>query len=45
VREQQISKRLCLATTRVHAADQARLWAIVAASNAGLAIRQIATAI
>jgi hypothetical protein len=43
-REQQIKKRLRLATTRLHEAEQERIWAIVAASDAGLSIRQIATA-
>jgi AraC-like DNA-binding protein len=44
LREQQTKKRLRLATTRLHEAEQERLWAIVAASDAGLSIRQIATA-
>ena len=43
-REQQINKRLRLATTRLHEAEQERIWAIVAARDAGLSIRQIATA-
>jgi hypothetical protein len=43
-REQQTKKRLRLATTRLHEAEQERLWAIVAARDAGLSIRQIATA-
>jgi hypothetical protein len=43
-REQQTKKRLRLATTRLHEAEQERIWAIVAASDAGLSIRQIATA-
>jgi hypothetical protein len=44
LREQQIKKRLRLATTRLHEAEQERSWAIVAARDAGLSIRQIATA-
>src|SRR5262245_49562911 len=43
-REQQTKKRLRLATTRLHEAEQERILAIVAASDAGLSIRQIATA-
>lgn len=43
-REQQTKKRLRLATTRLHEAEQERIWAIVAARDAGLSIRQIATA-
>jgi len=42
--EQQIKKRLRLATARLHEAEQERIWAIVAARDAGLSIRQIATA-
>jgi hypothetical protein len=42
--EQQIKKRLRMATTRLQEAEQERIWAIVAASDAGLSIRQIATA-
>jgi predicted XRE-type DNA-binding protein len=42
--EQQIIKRLRLATTRRHEAEQEQIWAIVAARDAGLSIRQIATA-
>jgi hypothetical protein len=42
--EQQTNKRLRSATTRLHEAEQERIWAIVAASDAGLSIRQIATA-
>jgi hypothetical protein len=42
--EQQTKKRLRLATTRVHEAEQERIWASVAARDAGLSIRQIATA-
>ena len=41
--EQQINKRLRMATTRLQEAEQERIWAIVAASDAGLSIRQIAT--
>jgi hypothetical protein len=44
LREQQTNKRLRLATTRLHEAEQERIWAIVAARDAGLSIRQIATA-
>jgi DNA-binding transcriptional regulator GbsR (MarR family) len=44
LREQQTQKRLRLVTTRLHEAEQERIWAIVAASNASLSIRQIATA-
>ncbi len=43
-REQQTKKRLRMATTRLHKAEQERVWAIVAAYDAGLSIRQIATA-
>jgi hypothetical protein len=43
-RAQQINKRLRLATTRLHEAEQERLWAIVAAHDVGLSILQIATA-
>jgi hypothetical protein len=43
-RDQQTKTRLHMATTRLHAAAQERIWAIVAASDAGLSIRQIATA-
>jgi hypothetical protein len=42
--EQQTKKRLRLATMRLHEAEQERIWAIVAAHDAGLSIRQIATA-
>jgi IclR helix-turn-helix domain len=42
--EQQTKKRLRLATARLREAEQERIWAIVAASDAGLSIRQIATA-
>jgi hypothetical protein len=44
LREQQTKKRLRLATTHLHEAEQERIWAIVAAYDAGLSIRQIATA-
>ena len=44
LRDQQINKRLRLATTRLHEAAQERIWAIGAARDAGLSIRQIATA-
>jgi uncharacterized protein (DUF433 family) len=44
LRDQQIKKRLRLATTRLHEAEQERIWAIVAARDAGLSIQQIATA-
>jgi hypothetical protein len=44
LREQQTKKRLRLATTRLHEAEHERIWAIVAARDAGLSIRQIATA-
>jgi hypothetical protein len=40
--EQQLKARLRLATTRLTAAEQERIWAIVAAHHAGLSIRQIA---
>ena len=43
-REQQIKTRLRLATTRLHEAEQERIRAIAAASDAGLSIRQIAAA-
>jgi hypothetical protein len=42
--EQQTKKRLRLATTRLHEAEHERIWAIVAARDTGLSIRQIATA-
>jgi hypothetical protein len=42
--EQQTKKRLRLATTRLYEAEQEWIWAIVAARDAGLSIRQIATA-
>ena len=40
--EQQLKARLRGATTRLTAAEQERIWAIVAAHRAGLSIRQIA---
>ena len=43
-REQQMIARLCLAMTRLADAERARIWAIVAAQEAGLSIRQIARA-
>jgi len=43
-REKQLSNRLQLATTRLEAAQQERLWAIAAAYEAGLSIRKIAAA-
>ena len=43
-REQQLSARLRLATTRHAEADRERIWAIVAAPEAGLSIRQTARA-
>ena len=43
-REQPLIARLCLATTRLVDADRERIWAIVAAKEAGLSIRQIARA-
>jgi hypothetical protein len=43
-REQQTKKRLRMGMTRLHEAEQERLWAIVAAYDAGFSIRQIATA-
>jgi hypothetical protein len=42
--EQQLAARLRLATTRLAEAEQERIWAIVAAHQAGLSIRQIAAA-
>jgi hypothetical protein len=44
LREQQLKQRLRLATTCLHEAEQERIWTIVAARDAGLSIRQIATA-
>ena len=43
-REQQLIARLRLATTWLADADRERIWAIVAAKEAGLSIRQIARA-
>ena len=43
-REQQLIARLRLATTRLADADRERIWAMVAAQEAGLSIRQIARA-
>ncbi len=43
-REQQLIARLRLATTRLADADRERIWAIVAAHEAGLSIRKIAAA-
>ena len=43
-REQQLLTRLRLAMTRLADAEQERIWAIVAAKEAGLSIRQIARA-
>jgi hypothetical protein len=42
--EQQLKARLRLATTRLTEAEQERIWAIVAAHQAGLSIRQLAAA-
>src|SRR5262245_26449383 len=44
-RDQQTKARMRSATTRLHEAEQERTWAIVAARDAGLSVRQIATAI
>ncbi len=41
-REKQLAARLQLANARLEAAQQERIWAIVAANEAGLSIRQIA---
>ena len=43
-REQQMIVRLRLAMTRLADAERERIWAIVAAQEAGLSIRQIARA-
>src|SRR6266852_2852423 len=43
-REQQMIARLRLAMTRLADAERERIWAIVAAKEAGLSIRQIARA-
>jgi hypothetical protein len=42
--ERQLKNRLQLATTRLAEAERERIWAIVAAHDAGLSIRQIAAA-
>ena len=42
--EQHMMTRLCLAMTRLADAERERIWAIVAAKEAGLSIRQIARA-
>src|SRR4030095_4488995 len=42
--ERKLKSRLQLATTRVEEAERERIWAIVAAHQAGLSIRQIAAA-
>lgn len=42
--EQQMVPRLRLAMTRLAKAEQERLWAMVAAKEAGLSLRQIAWA-
>ena len=41
-REKQLAVRLQLANARLEAAQQERIWAIMAANEAGLSIRQIA---
>jgi hypothetical protein len=43
-REQQVAARLRLATERLEEAQRERIWAIVEAHQAGLSVRQIATA-
>src|SRR4051812_42773733 len=43
-REGQMADRLRLATERLEEAQQERIWAVVEAHQAGLSIRQIATA-
>src|SRR5215472_5811165 len=43
-REGQLTDRLRLATERLEAAQQERIWAVVEAHQAGLSIRQIAAA-
>jgi len=43
-REKQLAARLQMASARLEAAQQERIWAIVAANEAGLSIRQIAVA-
>src|SRR5215831_396782 len=42
--ERKLKNRLQLATTRLEEAERERIWAIVAAHDAGLSIRQIAAA-
>ena len=42
--ERKLKNRLQLATTRLEEAERERIWAIVAAHDAGLSIRKIATA-
>ena len=42
--ERKLKNRLQLATTRLEAAERERIWAIVAAHDAGLSIRKIAAA-
>ena len=42
--ERQLKTRLQLATTRLADAERERIWAIVAAHEAGLSIRKIAAA-
>ena len=42
--EKRLAARLPLAALRVEAAEQERIWALVAAHSAGLSIRKIATA-
>jgi hypothetical protein len=42
--ERKLKNRLQLATTRLAEAERERIWAIVAAHDAGLSIRQIAAA-
>ena len=39
--ERRAKQRLHLATTRLHEAEQERIWAIVAARDAGLSIQQM----
>ncbi len=43
-REKQLAARLRLATTQLKEAEQERVWAIAAAKEAGLSIRQVAAA-
>src|SRR5713101_3764819 len=43
-RDQQLRARLQMATTRLADAERERIWAIVAAKEAGLSIRQTARA-